>query len=321
MLARVLTLILFVEMFVYSGYAVARVVLGAWSPGFAILFILGMPIVLRGLLTALGFAVSWFFRSPRPRSGRITLPEGLWMFVREWAAMSFQYGFGQAFESVFVAPDKLRRVASGETPVLLVHGYLCNRGVWWWLKPRMENAEHVVATVTLEPVLGEIDDGVRPLMERIEAVCRETGAPRVALVCHSMGGLTARAYIRLCGSERVARLITIATPHQGSVMARFGLGRNARQMREGGEWIAELGRAKLPSDLPVVSIYSLHDNLVAPQDNAMLPGAQLMPMTGRGHNEMLVARATRDFLLGVLDSSPASAQRHELKSEYPASTG
>ena len=63
MLASVLTLILFVEMFVYCGYAVARVVLGAWSPGFAILFILGMPIVLRGLLTAIGFAVLWFIVS------------------------------------------------------------------------------------------------------------------------------------------------------------------------------------------------------------------------------------------------------------------
>ncbi|MBK7664908.1 MAG: lipase [Sterolibacteriaceae bacterium] len=321
MLASVLTLILFVEMFVYCGYAVARVVLGAWSPGFAILFILGMPIVLRGLLTAIGFAVSWFFRSPRPQSGSITLLEGLWMFVREWAAMSFQYGFGQAFESVFVAPDRLRRVASGETPVLLVHGYLCNRGVWWWLKPRIENAGHVVATVTLEPVLGEIDDGVRPLMERIEAVCRETGASRVTLVCHSMGGLTARAYVRACGSERVARLITIATPHQGSAMARFGLGRNARQMRDGSAWIAALGQAALPAALPVVSIYSLHDSLLVPQDNAILPGAQLMPLTGRGHNEMLISRATLDFLLGEFDSAPTKAQRHELKSEYPASIG
>ncbi|MGB7989334.1 MAG: hypothetical protein WCF44_08050 [Candidatus Methylophosphatis roskildensis] len=319
MLASVLTLILFVEMFVYCGYAVARVVLGAWSPGFAILFILGMPIVLRGLLTAIGFAVSWFFRSPRPQSGSITLLEGLWMFVREWAAMSFQYGFGQAFESVFVAPDRLRRVASGETPVLLVHGYLCNRGVWWWLKPRMENAGHVVATVTLEPVLGEIEDGVRPLMERIEAVCLETGASRVTLVCHSMGGLTARAYVRACGSERVATLITIATPHQGSVMARFGLGRNARQMRDGSAWIAALGQAGLPASLPVVSIYSLHDSLLVPQDNAILPGAQLMPLTGRGHNEMLVSRSILGFLLSLPDSAPADVKRRELKSEYPAS--
>ena len=319
MLARVLTLILFVEMFVYCGYAVARVVLGAWSPGFAILFILGMPIALRGLLTALGFAVSWFFRSPRPQSGGITLLEGLWMFVREWAAMSFQYGFGQAFDSVFVSPDRLPRVASGETPVLLVHGYLCNRGVWWWLKPRLERAGHVVATVTLEPVLGQIDDSVQPLMERIEAVCRETGAQRVALVCHSMGGLTARAYLRACGSERVARLITIATPHQGSVLARLGLGRNARQMQDRSEWIDALGQATLPAHLPAVSIYSLHDNLVAPQDNAILPGAQQMPLTGRGHMEVLVSRPILDLLLGLLDSAPTDARRHELRSGFPAS--
>lgn len=321
MLARVLTLILFVEMFVYCGYAVARAVLGAWSPGFAILFILGMPIMVRGILVTLGFAVSWLYRSPRPQAGGITPIEGLWMFLREWAATSFQYGFGQAFDSVFVAPDRLPRIAGGETPVLLVHGYLCNRGVWWWLKPRLERAGHVVATVTLEPILGEIDGYVRQLAERIEAVCRETGAQRVALVCHSMGGLAARAYIRACGNQRVARLITIATPHLGSVVARLGPGRNAAQMREGGAWIGELGQAPLPIGLSVVSIYSLHDNLVVPQDNAILPGAQQMPLTGRGHLEVLVSRSILDLLLSLLGAAPGDAARQNIRNGYPASIG
>lgn len=319
MLGRVLTLILFVEMFVYCGYAVARVVLGAWSPAFAILFILGMPLVVRGILTAIGFAMSWRFHSPRPEAGEISPLEGALVFLREWAVTAFQYSFGQAFDHVFVAPDRLPRSANGEAPVLLVHGYLCNRGVWWWLKPRLERAGYAVATVTLEPVLGEIDDLVRPLKERIEALCSETGAQRVALVCHSMGGLTARAYIRACGSERVARLITIATPHQGSIAARLGLGRNARQMREGSEWIGALAQAHLPADVSAISIYSLHDNLVLPQDNAMLPGTQLMPLTGLGHNEMLVSRRVHDLLLGVLDAAPAESARQVVRSEFPAS--
>lgn len=319
MLARSLTLILFVEMFLCCGYAVARVVLGAWSPGFAILFILGMPIVLRGFLTALGFAVAWFLRSPRPQSGRITPLEGMLMFIREWAVTSFQYGFGQAFESAFVEPDNLQQVASGETPVVLVHGYLCNRGVWWWLKPRLERAGHVVATVTLEPVLGEIDDCVQMLMDRIEEVCRETGAQRVTLVCHSMGGLSARAYLRACGSERVARLITIASPHQGSKMASLGIGRNARQMQSGSDWVGALAQSNLPADLPVISIYSLHDNLVVPQDNAILAGAQLMPLAGRGHNEMLVSRRVLDLLLELLGAAPSGAAQRNVRSGFPAS--
>lgn len=319
MLARFLTLLLFVEVFVYCGYAVARVVLGAWSPGFAILFILGMPIVLRGALTAIGFAVAWRFRSPRPQSGAITPLEGLLLFVREWAVTTFQYGFGQAFESSIVAPDRLHRVANDETPLLLVHGYLCNRGVWWWLKPQLERAGHVVATVTLEPVLGDIDDGVRPLMERIEQVCRETGAQEVTLVCHSMGGLTARAYVRACGAERVARLITIGAPHRGSLMARLGLGRNARQMRAGSEWIEALAQAPRPPQLALVSIYSLHDNLVVPQDNAILSGAQLMPLAGRGHNEMLVSRPVLDALLEQLGPAPSGAGPAVVRSGFPAS--
>ncbi len=176
-----------------------------------------------------------------------------------------------------------------------------------------------MATVTLEPVLGDIDDLVRPLRERIEAVCSETGAQRIALVCHSMGGLTARAYIRACGSERVARLVTIATPHQGSIVARLGPGRNARQMRQGSDWIDALAQARVPADVSAISIYSLHDNLVAPQDNAMLPGTQLMPLTGLGHNEMLVSRRVHDLLLGALDAAPAVTAQHVVRSGFPAS--
>jgi triacylglycerol esterase/lipase EstA (alpha/beta hydrolase family) len=319
MLGRVLTLILFVEMFVYCGYAVARVAVGAWSPAFAILFILGMPLLVRGALTAISFAVAWRFRSPRPEAGVISPLEGTLLFFREWAVTTFQYSFGQAFDNVFVAPDRLPQVANDEVPVLLVHGYLCNRGVWWWLKPRLERAGHVVATVTLEPVLGEIDDLVRPLRERIEAICSETGARRVALVCHSMGGLTARAYIRACGSERVARLVTIATPHQGTIVARLGVGRNARQMRVGSDWIDALAQSRVPANVSAISIYSLHDNLVVPQDNAMLPGTQLMPLTGLGHNETLVSRRVHDLLLGALDAAPVRTAQHVVRSGFPAS--
>ena len=122
MLGRVLTLILFVEMFVYCGYAVARVAVGAWSPAFAILFILGMPLLVRGALTAISFAVSWRFRSPRPEAGVISPLEGALLFLREWAVTAFQYSFGQAFDNVFVAPDRLPQVANDEESVLLVHG-------------------------------------------------------------------------------------------------------------------------------------------------------------------------------------------------------
>ncbi|HMV53480.1 MAG TPA: alpha/beta fold hydrolase [Rhodocyclaceae bacterium] len=319
MLARVLTSILFLEVFVYSGFAVARVVLGKWAPGFAILFILGMPVLVRGLITLASFMLAWLWRSPRPASGRIGLLSAVALFLREWAGTSFVFGFGQAFENVFVASDRLPQVARDEVPLLLVHGYCCNRGAWWWMKPRLERAGFVVATVNLEPVLGGIDDHAQPLSERIEEICRETGAPRVALVCHSMGGLSARAYLRAFGSDRVARMITIGTPHRGSRLARLGLGRNARQMTPGSEWIEQLASQPQVPQSGVVSIYSLHDNLVAPQDGAILEGADSIPLAGRGHIDLLHSRAVLDRVIDAIGSRAAAAAEATVRSRSRAS--
>ena len=58
--------------------------------------------------------------------------------------------------------------------------------------------------------------------QRIEHVLDETGAEKVNLIAHSMGGLDARYLItKLEMGDRVASLTTIATPHHGSSIASF----------------------------------------------------------------------------------------------------
>jgi len=42
-------------------------------------------------------------------------------------------------------------------------------------------------------------------------------APAIHVVAHSMGGLVARAALRHAGGARIARLITVATPHRGAL--------------------------------------------------------------------------------------------------------
>ena len=73
--------------------------------------------------------------------------------------------------------------------------------------------------------------------ERIERVLEETGAEKVSLVAHSMGGLDARHLIANEGMhEVVASLTTISTPHHGSSVADFVLGQPERLRA----WAAEL---------------------------------------------------------------------------------
>jgi len=169
-------------------------------------------------------------------------------------------------------------------PVLLVHGYGCNSGYWTHLVPLLDREGISHASIDLEPVAGSIDDYAPLLEERVQALCAATGAARIAIVAHSMGGLAARAWMRRYGSARVAKVITLGTPHHGTALARFGPGANAVQMRREGPWLRDLAASEGPDvRARIVSIYTHHDNIVAPQDSSVLPGARNIAFGGVGH--------------------------------------
>jgi len=173
---------------------------------------------------------------------------------------------------------------SSRVPVLLVHGYGCNSGFWAHLEPLLDRERISHASVDLEPVAGSIDD-YAPLIEaRVRELCAATGAARIAVVAHSMGGLAARAWVRAYGSAKVARLITLGTPHHGTVLANLGLGANAAQMRRDSAWLRYLAADETQNvRARIVSIYTHHDNIVAPQDSSELAGARNVAFGGVGH--------------------------------------
>lgn len=64
------------------------------------------------------------------------------------------------------------------------------------------------------------DDRAATLKEAVEGYLGETGAEKVHIIAHSMGGLDARRMITNLGmADRVASLTTIGTPHLGTVLA------------------------------------------------------------------------------------------------------
>jgi len=240
-------------------------------------------------------AVTWGFARAYPSPARrLSAAESLRMIAGEYAAFLLIFVFILPFERLWMGRDRLRPCSR---PLLLVHGYSCSRGVWWLLRRRLEAAGHIVATVSLAPPYTNIGKLVPELGQRIEAVCKATGADRVILVAHSMGGLVCRSYLARHGSDRVERLITISSPHSGSELARIGIGKNAREMEPGSRWLKDLGQSGLP--VPAVAIRTPHDNFVMPQDNQRLPGASDVELAGIGHLAVLFARRTASELIAA----------------------
>jgi triacylglycerol esterase/lipase EstA (alpha/beta hydrolase family) len=267
-------------------------------------FIAGAPIAYFAPVIALvtvWFMLAWIWRTPRPRDARLGPGRSLQLFIGEAWAIAASWPLMALHRLLIRDPAP----TAAALPIVLIHGVLVNDGVW--LAFRRCFARHGIGpvyTVNYGPPLGDIEGFARQLAAKIDAVCAATGAGRVALVGHSMGGLVARAYLRQFGSDRVARLVTIGTPHHGSMLAWSFPGRCLAQMHPGNPWLAELNRGEgAPLPVPVTAIWSRHDSMVAPQVSCELVGAENVALVGIGHNALLRDWDVMKLLMRAIASS------------------
>ncbi|MGE3347072.1 MAG: esterase/lipase family protein [Ramlibacter sp.] len=252
----------------------------AWAGCLTLL--LGYAVVLALEFVALRF-VNLGDPVPRPGWGQLFKA-----WVGEVVTAPRVFAWRQPFRADAV-PDLLdpAACAPGARGVVLVHGFFCNRGLWTpWLR-WLASHGHAFVAVNLEPVFGSIDDYVPIIEAAVARVTRATGQPPV-LVCHSMGGLAARAWLRdMNGADRVHHVITIGTPHRGTWLGRFGHGRNGQQMRLVNPWLDALGEhGSAELHVRFTCWYSNCDNIVFPTSTATLPGADNRLVPGVAHVQL-----------------------------------
>ena len=267
-------------------------------------FVVGAPIAYFApafLLVTLWFALSWIWRTPRPPEARLGFVATLRLYLTEIWAVAASWVLMTLHRLLIHDPVP----APAQRPVVLIHGVLVNDGVW--LSLRRFLAKSSVAplyTMNYGPPLADIDWFAEQLHARIEEVRTATGAERVVLVAHSMGGLVARAYLRRFGGERVVKLITIGAPHHGSVLAYTFPGCCLAQMRPGNAWLADLNRGEnSAAPVPITSIWSQHDSMVAPQASSVLGNAQNIALVGIAHNALLADRRVMELVSAILKIS------------------
>ena len=181
-------------------------------------------------------------------------------------------------------PDYLPAPGGGKRGIVFIHGFVCNRGFWNpWLR-EMREAGHPFAAVNLEPVFGSIERYSPIVEDAVQRVTQATGLAPI-LVCHSMGGLAARAWLRANdGAGRVHHVVTIGTPHRGTWLGRFSRTGNGRQMRLDGDWVTQLAQHR-PA-VPFTCWHANCDNIVFPSTTATLPGADNRFVRGVAHVQL-----------------------------------
>lgn len=282
---------------VYAAWAAVSVRNGssAWP------FIVAAPLVyavVPVLFVSMWFLIAWAFRADRPDEVRLRAADALALFWHEVITIA-----GNAPRMIFyrwsIRPPE---AAPSALPILLLHGVLCNGGVWRpfmrWFAARDIGP---VYTLSYGPPLASIEQFADQAAQMIEAIRAETGANKVIVVAHSMGGLVMRAYVRRFGGSRIARLVTIATPHEGSVLAWLAFGQSMAQLRPGNRWLADLGTPQGDDLPPIVSLWSWHDSMVAPQTSSRVEFGENVELAGIGHTALLRDREVFDRVVEEID--------------------
>lgn len=241
------------------------------------------------------------YLAPGVNAPRMGLTQAVLAWWRECAILEHVFSVLQPFAESR-EPDHVP-AHSAQRGVLLLHGFTCNRGLWnAWLRHYRASGRPCIA-LSLEPAFGSIDGYVESIdaaMSRLQAC---TGrAPTI--VAHSMGGLAARAWWRHAGHDggRVHRIITLGTPHAGTLMARFSSARNARQMRRLSRWLEALALSEQTIGYARFECFFSHaDQIVCPAGTAVLEGAGVHHVEACGHLSLVFDPRVRTAVASLVE--------------------
>jgi len=196
-------------------------------------------------------------------------------------------------------------VAAG-TPIVLMHGVFDNRSIFTLMRRGLRRRGFgTTYALNYSPLTDDIRSVAVRLGDLVEEVCEETGHDQVHVIGHSMGGLIGRYLVqRLDGDARVHTLVTLGTPHAGTLPAHLVPHPVARQMRTHGDIVVELAEPAPGCRTRFIAFWSDIDQLVIPQSNARIThpdlAARNVLVRGAGHLSLPVdGRVVREIGLAL----------------------
>jgi len=158
-------------------------------------------------------------------------------------------------------------------PVLLIHGIFDTKAIFKTMTTHLTKRGWDVHSLNLIPHDGRF--GLEALAKQVADYINQTFPPEQAidLIGFSMGGIVSRYYIqRLGGIERVQRLITISSPHHGTITGYLYPTLAASQMRSNSPFLEDLNRdLEILDRINFTSIWTPLDGMIVPAQSSQMP--------------------------------------------------
>ncbi|MCX5144954.1 MULTISPECIES: triacylglycerol lipase [unclassified Streptomyces] len=167
---------------------------------------------------------------------------------------------------------------STSTPVVFVHGYTGNASNWVTARSVFQlngwSSSNLFAYEYNS--YGNNITNAQGLATFVNNVKARTGASKVAIVNHSMGGLVSQYYLKvLGGNTSVSHLASIAGANHGTTYAGACLiYTTCQQMYPGSSFISQITSGdETPGDTKYATWYSACDGIILPYTSTRLSGA------------------------------------------------
>jgi triacylglycerol esterase/lipase EstA (alpha/beta hydrolase family) len=183
----------------------------------------------------------------------------------------------------------------GHRPIIFVHGLGGHPGNFFPMRKFLSlHGRKRTYALALDPA-ADMSANAERFARFVDEVIRANDLPsgaQVDCVAHSMGGLVVRLAIDGDTSARIATLVTLGSPHQGTYAARYGASRNVVDLRPDSAVMRRLA-AQLPWPGPpshprLVALWSASDVLLLPAEAACTEGAETIEMIGFTHYSYLL---------------------------------
>ena len=179
---------------------------------------------------------------------------------------------------------------SGKNPIVFVHGWNSSGTVWntmisrfsadGWTSAELNNWSYNTSqsnATTASQLSAKIDD-----------VLRRTGAAKVDVITHSMGGLSSRYYAKnLGGDAKIDDWVSLGGPNHGTDFANACFQTSCYEMRIGSSFLTALNASdETPGAVAYGTWWSPCDTIINPDSSVALSGAANTQTACLGHSDL-----------------------------------